>query len=493
MLRTWDFKIRLDYNKPEITLHLQIVNAMIGAIESGRLKPLTAIPGTRDLAASLKVNRKTVVLAYGELISQGWLVTESRKGTFVSENNPSSFSHKTMAGKNIELSSVAKLGIEKIDQSNKNHKRLNLSEGFSDVRLVPYEMLARSYRRALVTCTRQNQIDQASPMGNIELRKGIAEMLNMEKGFRISHDNVCLVSSFQSALFVASKAASKPKGTIVVEYLTYSHALNTFSALDLTILSVGVDDEGIIVDDLEQICKVQPINAVFITPQHQYPTTVTLSSSRRKKLLRLASFYGFMIIEDDHYCQYHFSKSPTFPLSTIDDNQSVIYIGSLSTDLASGLNINYLVGSPALMRKCAQSFSLIEPNVNLTQEALIAELMKSGEIKRHMRRLTKIYTDRRDAFKTLLREELDEWLTFTMPETGLAFWLKFKTYIHIGELVNIASNHGITLDATSYAAEGLGVQAIRVGFAALNEIEINLAIRKLKKIFEEVVNIKKTA
>ncbi|SDK79732.1 transcriptional regulator, GntR family [Methylophilus rhizosphaerae] len=492
MLRTWDFKISLDGNKPDTTLHLQIVNAIIGAIESGRLKPLTAMPGTRELAASLKVNRKTVVLAYGELISQGWLVTQSRKGTFVGENSPSGSRY----GIHATPSKITKLEVDRSSafRASRNHPRsLNLTENFADVRLVPYELLARSYRRALVTCTRQNSINKTDPMGSPELRKEIAEMLNMEKGFRVSHEHTCLVSSFQAALFVAAKITAKPLASVAIESLTCPHVRDTFNACNVSIFNIGVDEEGIKVDELEEICQSQAISAVFVTPQHQYPTTVTLSAHRRKKLLKLANTYDFMIIEDDHYGQYHFSKFPTFPLATSDTNHKVIYIGSLNSDLVSGLNINYLIGPPSLMKKCAEAFSLIEPTINITQETLITELMQSGEIKRHIRKLTKIYANRREAFQNLLQEELDEWLTFSSPESGLAFWLKFKTYIQMDELINIAGNHGITLEAHSYAGGESGIQAIRVGFAALNEIEITMAIKKLKKIFEEAVNLKKTA
>jgi GntR family transcriptional regulator/MocR family aminotransferase len=213
---------------------------------------------------------------------------------------------------------------------------------------------------------------------------------------------------------------------------------------------------------------------------HQFPISIKLSAERRARLLWLANQFDFLVIEDDQDFEYNFSHSPVFPVSSYDKNGKSIYIGSLTGSISPGFNIGYIVGNESIIKSCAHELTLIDSQRNTAQEISLYELIKSGEIKRHMRKMTKTYRDRRDCFKNLLYEELKDWVDFTFPESGLAFWIKFKFDIRINDLINEAQIQGLHLEITPYSSNNITLQAIRVGFAALNDSEMKDAVKRLK-------------
>jgi GntR family transcriptional regulator/MocR family aminotransferase len=488
MLRSWEMKFILDPAANDSSLYLKITQMIIAEIMNGRLKPLAVMPGSRELATILKVNRKTVVLSYNELIDQGWLVTENRRGTFVTETLPlhnlnSAEGRHKLVEMNVESNSID----TPLDKILPALIHLNLSDVTTDVRLLPYEIFSRSYRRALVTSTRQNLLKPSDARGNLNLRESIADMLNMEKGFKLTHENICLVSGIQMGIFVAARVITNPKACIIFENLTYQSTRETFKSCGASIMDVGIDEDGILVDEIEKICKVQLIQAVFVTLMHQFPTQVKLSAERRAKLLWLANRYDFIIIENDHNFEYNFSTTPIFPISSQDTNGKSLYIGSLTGSLAPGFNIGYMVANTSIINSCAHELSMIDSQRNIAQEISLSELIKSGEIKRHMRRMTKVYRDRRDCFKDLLHDELKDWISFTLPENGLAFWIKIQNDMYITDLIIEAKTQGLHFEVTPYISDDLNSEAIRVGFAPLNNAEMKEAVKRLKSAIINVI------
>ena len=480
MLRAWDLNLQLIRNS-SLPLHLQIAQKVIDEIQQGRLLPAAVMPGTRELAEILKVNRKTVVLTYEELVSQGWLASEDRRGTFVSKVLPS---FAGTANRGLEIAKPAQANSKQFSHLNSQLKLAHVgNEDMPDARLIPLQALSRSFRSALLSTSRTHYLDHAEPKGRYELRAFISDMLNMERGLHIGPDNICMVRGSQMAAFIAARIISAAQGIVVFESLTYPTVRETFKSCGAQIMSVAIDQFGIKVSELEKLCKMQPVRAVFVTPQHQYPTTVTLSAERRKELLRLAEAYDFLIIEDGHDHEFDFSDTPTLPLASDDRHGRVIYIGSLSHMLSPGLNVAYLAGPVDFIDRCAEEARLIDQQGNMTVELVIFELMQSGEIKRHMRRMTKVYGERRTLLKQVVQGELDDLIEFEIPDGGLAFWLRFKHQQDMQALVEQTRNKGFKFSTGSFYAEDRSeVQAIRLGFASLNAREMGEGVERLKSV-----------
>ena len=445
------------------------------------------MPGTRELAAQLQINRKTVVLAYDELIAQGWLTTEPRRGTFVSAKLPHFFTTKEVE-KTVELptsENSEKLGEYAVTLASTNSKdMIDFNDGIPDTRLIPVETLSRAFRHALITPLRSNNLGYGDPRGMYVLRAAIINMLNMERGLNVDVDNICIARGSQMGIFLAARILTKADDFVVVENLSYPPAREAFRSCGATILTVGVDGDGMDVTALEALCKKHPIRAIYVTPHHQFPTTVMMTAERRLKLSLLAKRYDFFIIEDDYDHEFHFEHHPVMPLASHDHDGRVIYVGSLSKVLAPGLRVGYLVASKAIIDRCATEDMLIDRQGNSVTELAVAQLMESGEIKRHIRKIVKTYKERRSLTMDLLTSELSHVSSFNTPSGGLAIWLQINEDIQLKNIVVAALKGKVRiLPASLFTESEESINAIRLGFASLSPKELDLGIKRLKNIF----------
>ena len=484
MLRSWNLNLVLSRSST-LAVYLQIAQQIIDEIKRGRLLPSTIMPGTRELAESLKVNRKTVRLAYDELIAQGWLTTEQRRGTFVSAKLPSFVprKHASMQVADIhtpQFTSYAR-HLAPVDQRALNQV-IDFNDGIPDTRLIPFEMLSRAFRHALVDSSRANRLGYDDPRGMLVLRQAIAAMLNMERGLSVSEENTCIVRGSQMGIFLAARILTRPGDCVVVEKLSYPPAREAFRSCGAQILNVGLDQQGLDVDELETLCKQHRVRAIYVTPHHQFPTTVMMSAERRLKLLMLAEQYDFVIVEDDYDHEFHFHHHPVFPLASDDLAGRVVYVGSLSKVLAPGLRVGYLVASSKFIHQCSSEIMLIDRQGNSVTELAISELMESGEIKRHIRRTLKIYNERRNILVDLVRDDLCEFVSFEPPVGGLALWLRLNKGIDIDAFVQKALLERVrVLPGSLFSEATTEINGIRLGFGSLDAAELTAGIQRLKR------------
>jgi GntR family transcriptional regulator / MocR family aminotransferase len=487
MRRTWDLNLQVTKSSG-IVAYLQIAQQIIDEIQRGRLVPSTIMPGTRWLADNLKVNRKTIVMAYDELIAQGWLTTESRRGTFVSAKLPHFYPPNNTKVDSKQTNHQATLAVVEKYGAASDEDGLNpvieFNDGIPDSRLIPFETLSKAFRHALIAPVRTNKLGYGNPRGVHSLRHAIVEMLNMERGLNVELDNICIARGSQMGIFLAARVLAKPNKYVVVESLSYPPAREAFRSCGAEILTVGLDQHGIKVDELEALCKQYPIVAIYVTPHHQFPTTVMMAAERRLKLLLLAEQYDFMIVEDDYDHEFHFHHHPVFPLASTNHAERVIYVGSLSKVLAPGLRVGYLVASKDIINQCASEVMLIDRQGNSVTELAVAELMQTGEIKRHIRRTLKTYNERRNILIALLQHELSAFINFDPPNGGLAIWLRMNEGVDIDKFVQQAALEKVkVLPGSLFSDKLTPVSAIRLGFGSHNVSELTVGIQRLKRAF----------
>lgn len=487
MLRSWSLKLTIT-DTSGLPVYLQIAQQIMEEIQRGRLAPSTAMPGTRELAEKLNVNRKTVILAYDELIAQGWLVSEQRRGSFVSANLPN-FSTQAQTSKSSHQPAHVVEGPTHplLNYQSPVDGVIDFNDGIPDARLIPFNILSRAFRHALIGSSKSKSLGYGDPRGTLALRQSIATMLNMERGLSVDIAQICIARGSQMGIFLAARILTRPGDNIVVEQLSYPAAKEAFRSCGANILTVKQDKHGIDVIALENLCKQHSIRAIYVTPHHQFPTTVIMTAERRLKLLMLAEQYDFTIVEDDYDHEFHFSHHPVFPLASTNHGGRVIYVGSLSKVLAPGLRIGYLVATPSLIDRCAQEVMLIDRQGNSISELAVAELMQSGEIKRHIRKTFKVYNERRNLLIALIKRELKEYVTFDAPDGGLAVWLRLKEGRDIEKITEQALKQKVRiLPGTLFSESAQSVHAIRLGFGSLTTAELEKGVLALKAAFMKI-------
>jgi GntR family transcriptional regulator/MocR family aminotransferase len=477
--------IQID-RESSITLYIQVCNTFITLITNGTLKPSDVLPSSRILSELIGINRNTVKLAYEELISQGWAESIDRKGVFVLSKLPIISKIKLPeTSKNQSQEGFIwtnKLEKEIATSTKSFHKdSILIDDGFPDVRLAPIDQLMREYRSLSRKFYGKNFLKYGSTMGSENLRIAICNYLSNTRGLVVTPENIIITKGSQMGIYLAAQLILNPLDTIAVGISSFTTADETFKYSGANLERIPVDENGMDVDFLEEILKHKKIKAVYIIPHHHCPTGVTMSMERRLKLLNLAKEYRFAILEDDYDFDFHYDNKPYLPLAGIDHNQNVIYIGSISKTFAPALRIGFMVGPPAFVEAAASLRKMIDRQGDTLLEEAFAVMFENGEMDRHFRKSLKIYKQRRNFFCDILQAEFKGKIDFKIPEGGLAVWSQFNKEINLIKMSQDASKNGLSIsNGNFYKNEFFTPNAVRMGFASLNENEIEKALGILK-------------
>jgi GntR family transcriptional regulator / MocR family aminotransferase len=474
-----------------VPIYLQISNSLIMLIKRGVLASGIKLPGTRRLADMLAIHRQTAVRAYEELYTQGWLELRAAKGTFVSGQLPEVHPQKLQGADNQKFIYPKQTGYtlqanELLNRSVlKANMQLGFDDGFPDVRLAPWDVLIRQYRSILNRSFQKHLLSYSDTLGNTFLREQLANFLNQTRGLPIHSENLLITRGCIMGIHLVAQTLLKPNDLVAVTQLGYVTAEMIFRQAGADLVRVPFDENGIIVEELAQICQKKPIKLLYITPHHHYPTTVTLSAERRIQLLQLADKQGFIILEDDYDYDYHYTGNPILPLASADVNGMVIYVGSLSKVLAPAVRIGYVVAPANLIQELANLRRIIDRQGDSILEQAVGELIAEGELKRHLKKVQKIYQQRRELFGELLNEYCAKFIDYKLPNGGMAVWANFVPEINLATLAQTAKEQSLYLaNGKGYSLDNEVVNSARMGFANLNESEMIEGLILLKKILE---------
>lgn len=489
----WSLEIALDANK-KIPLWRQIADAITAAVQLRRLRPGERLPGARTLAERLGVHRHTVDAAYAELVSQGWVEGRQGSGTWVTLTLPQKEQvKKTKAAQPLEAKSGRRCeGFDWEPPASlpllnwtpaRPAKTLVMAGGQPDVRLIPAQALAQAYRRVLLRAGTK-LLTYGDPRGLPALREQLAVMLTQTRGLFLDASQILVTRGSQMGLALVAQALIRPGDRVAVEAMGYQPAWGALRAAGAELVPIPVDREGICVDRVAQEIAGKGLRAVYVTPHHQYPTTVLMSAARRLALLEVARRGRVAILEDDYDHEFQYEGRPVLPLAASDREGVVIYIGTLSKVLAPGLRVGFVVGSTRWIEGLAARRVLWDRQGDQVAEAALAELMESGELARHVRKMKRIYAERRGVLGDLLREQLGDALRFTLPPGGMAIWAEVLSAAGVsaqdwakqGEAAGVSFAEG-----TRFTFDGSAAPFVRLGFACLELSEIAEAVGRMVK------------
>jgi GntR family transcriptional regulator / MocR family aminotransferase len=356
---------------------------------------------------------------------------------------------------------------------------LDLSSGAPDVRLVPSRAIGRAYRRVL-TRRGAELLGYTNPEGNPALRVELASMLSSTRALHACASDILVTRGSQMALTLTAHALLRPGDVVAVEDFGYRPAWEAFRAAGATVVSVPIDRDGLDVEALTRLAAHTTLRAVYVTPHHQYPTTVTLKAARRLALLEFARSQRIAVIEDDYDHEFHYEGRPILPLASADRAGVVVYIGTLSKVLAPGLRIGYLVAPPAVIRNASAVRSLLDIQGDQASEAAVAALMADGELQRHVARVRRVYANRREVLANSLSRTFGESIRFDPAPGGMALWVRFDPHVDVEEWARKCLLHGVSwYPGRRYAFDGKSKPFARFSFAGLSEQELVEAVRRM--------------
>ena len=484
--------IRLDKSLPQ-PLYIQASGQIINAIQRNYLTKGTILPGTRILSKLLKIHRNTAVAIYDELASQGWVEIIPNKGTFVLEPEKKTAKIKATSQKINDAYSYAKTTGFPFQKSfhlastvQFTNAKYIINDGKPDLRLHPVHQFTRWYSTAMKRKTLINKWNKSDEFFNSLFKTQLCNYLNATRGFHISPKNLINTRSTEMSLYIVSQLLLKQNDVVLVGHLSNYASNMIFQEIGANIKTIPSDSNGLDIQYIKKHFVKNSIRCVYICAHRDYPTVVTLSAERRLELLKLATEYGFAIIEDDYDYDFQYEGSAMLPMASADANGMVIYLGKLGQSLFPSFQTGFVVAPENLISEAKNYLELIDKQGDLIQEQMLSELINEGEIYRLMKKNIVIYKKRRDYICNLLTIYFSEFAQWEIPSGGLAIWLKFHPKISLLKLANEAEKNNLFLPKT-ILYQNKNICAIRFGFGHLNEDEIEPVIKILKTAYNKVI------
>jgi GntR family transcriptional regulator/MocR family aminotransferase len=319
------------------------------------------------------------------------------------------------------------------------------------------------------------------PAGRHDLRLAIARHIGISRGISTTADDIIVTNGTQQALDILARVLLAPGEGIAVEDPGYGPPRQLFKTLGLRVGGVEVDHQGLVVDALPR-----GIRAVYVTPSHQYPLSVTMTLGRRQALLAWAERNNAAIIEDDYDSEFRFGGRPLEPLQTLDTQGRVIYVGSFSKTMLPTLRLGFLVAPPSLRDALHKAKFVSDWHSSTLAQAALARFIDEGSFARHVRRVTATYRERHRILAEAINRDLAGHLELIPSTTGLHLTALARKMSadQIVEIAGRARDRGVAIQVLSrFAASAVARSGIMLGYGAIPTARIEEGVHLLRACF----------
>lgn len=452
----------LSYNLEERgakNLYEALYIALKDDISSGRLDVDDHLPSKRDFARSLGVSVITVEHAYQQLVAEGYVRSEQRRGYFVNDLGPQ------LAALNVSNAST-RLVQDIVSDNPSQRATYDFTGSGIQPGSFPYRAWQSAMRDVMDTQNDQALLASAPAAGLPALRNAIAKHVRQSRGIDVSADRVVIGAGAQILYSLIVQLIGQGS-RVAVEDPGYPRLTKVYQSVGVDTCFIGVDEKGANVQELEQ----SGANIVHVMPSHHFPTGMVMPVSRRYELLSWAAqSQSHYIAEDDYDCEFRHIGKPIPALQGIDVSEKVIYLNTFSKTLGPGMRISYMILPQHLMERFNRELGFYSCSVSNIEQLTLAAFMESGQFDRHVNRMRRLYRSSRDAaIKVLESYKLDNLVEG--QDAGLHFLLNVPGSHGIAaEIAKALREHDIAIRPLSwyYSSERASKEALVVNYASLS-------------------------
>jgi GntR family transcriptional regulator / MocR family aminotransferase len=490
--------IRLDRASTE-PLHQQLYRQIRDELQSGSFSDgASRLPSSRALAADLGISRLTVNLAFSKLHAEGYLRSKAKSGTFVVYPLPDSFlsadkfptGRIRRGGAEVHLATGSPFRISERVRTIPDQrvgKQFDLGAtgagaGVSLVSSIPavdeFPIGVWERLRAQVLAKKgAHLLRYASNRGDADLRKALATYLCDFRAARCHPEQIVIVSGMQQAMLISAIALLNPGEPAWIEDPCYQQTRRVLTLAGARIVPKPLDRQGIVIARSQR----EPLpKLIYVTPSHQFPLGMTMSFQRRTALLVFARAHKAFVFEDDYDAEFRFTGPPLPSLQGIDNSGRVIYAGTMSKILCPSLRLGYIVAPEPLVDSLVKIRSAMDQHSSPIDQATLARFITEGFFLSHIKRMRKIYSERRDFFIEHFNKLLGNRFTLQVPESGLNIVAWLKRDEDFPMIRRITTDIGVRPSTLSFFCIQAKLKpAFVFGFAAWTPAQIRESLVKL--------------
>ncbi|VVE01027.1 2-aminoadipate aminotransferase [Pandoraea horticolens] len=486
-------------------LQSQIRQMLVSAILDERLMRGAAVPSSRELAEGLGVARNTVVLAYQQLVDEGYLIARERRGYFVNGDilaprvgsqsapvrapapvpaagtiAPLAPSTPDWEGRYVVRPSGQRNIVKPIDWQQYQYPFIY---GQFDPTMFPTADWRECCHKALTVMEIRDWAPDMIARDDETLIQQIRTRVLPRRGVWADADEIVLTNGAQQALYLLADLLVGARTTVGIEDPGYPDARNIFAMRTPKLVGLPVDEHGVPVDD-----RLSQCDYVYVTPSHQCPTTTTMPLAHREALLRRAEAEDFVLIEDDYESENSYSDIPIPALKSLDRSDRVIYIGSLSKSFAPGLRLGYIVAPAALVAELRALRRLMIRHPSAFIQRSFSMFLALGHHDALLRRLADTYAHRAEVLSVALATHMPE-VSFVQVKGGASCWVRGPETLNANVLATRAKSRGILIEPGDvfFMGDAPPRNMFRLGFSSIRLEHIEAGIIALAEVLRETL------
>jgi GntR family transcriptional regulator / MocR family aminotransferase len=474
-------------------LHQQLYRQIRDELISGSFNSNSSrLPSSRALASDLGIARLTVKAAFEKLQAEGYLQTRKGSGTFVAHPLPETFLNAPTTQNQRPVCPTVRLAdrVKKLPDSRAGRDFDFGIAGRPGVSFVPALAALDEFpieiwerlRTQVLARKGAHLLQYASSRGDADLRKAVSTYLCDFRGARCHPDQIIITAGTQQAMMISAMALISTGEVAWIEDPGFYQARRAFHFAGAKVVPRPVDSEGIVITHPPR--HLSP-KLIYVTPSHQFPLGMTMSLARRTELINFARTHDAYIFEDDHNSEFRFAGPPLPCLQGLDNSGRVIYAGTLSKILYPSLRLGYLLAPEQLVEPMIKIRAVIDQHSSAIDQATLARFISEGFFLSHIKRMRKLYSDRRDYFIEQFQNLLSDHFRLEIPEAGLHFvaWLRRKKDLAL--VTSVCSETGIRPSPLSSCFIKAQLDpALTFGFAAWSRAQIREGLTKFASALE---------
>ncbi|MBQ9424456.1 MAG: PLP-dependent aminotransferase family protein [Erysipelotrichaceae bacterium] len=459
----------LEINKSgKIPVYIQIYEELKNQIISGEMKAGERLIATRTLAQDYHLSRNTVLLAYQQLESEGFVSSKIGSGFYVEE-----------------IPKIADTRPETETAADSETKKETYPYDFRYGSIEPNVYVTRGFRKALKEALSQLEekqtLQDCEPQGLLSLRQALCDHLREVRGVITKPEQIVITSGHHYSLKLLSEVFSDRYRTLALEDPGHQDTREVFAKAGYEILPIPLDDNGIQTSQLLSHRRV----LAYVTPSHQFPLGTILPVGRRLQLLKWAQESDSFLIEDDYDSELRYRERPVPALYSLDSHERVIYLGSFSKSLSPDLRVSYIVFPESLK----PSASLFSSSASLLIQMTLSEYLRSKEYRKRINQIRNALRKKHSRIIDFLRNHYDDLIRIYGIGGGTHFVLKLPTELSEEEiLLAFHEEETCVYPASQYFFDSADHHnMILIGYSGIPLSELDEYLEHLKKGIDRII------
>jgi 2-aminoadipate transaminase len=454
-----------------LPLYRQVSDGIARLIQAGTLQSGERLPATRELAASLNLNRTTISAAYALLEEQRLIRGHVGRGSFVA------LPQANVPGSRVDWENI----LPRLDISSSSPQSAAISFSTSSPAgdAFPMEQFRRLAKEVIDSPEAREILQLGSPLGYGPLRRYLLTKAREEK-IAGPQDDLIVTNGCQQALDLLARVLASHGETVIVEDPVYHGLLRVFERAGAAVVPAPVRTDGVDPEELEALIAKHRPRAVVLTPSFQNPTGASIPGSNRGRILETVQRNGVVLIENDIYGELRYAGESAPPIKRLDESGNVILLRSYSKVSFPGLRVGWVIAPRPVIARLAELKQVSDLHSDQLSQAVLLRFAESGELSLHMERTRATGALRLDAALNACRRFLPPAATFTRPQGGMNLWVELPPPLNARDLLSRAQEHGVDfLPGNYFSVEGGHSRCLRLSFGGLSPDDIDRGIRSL--------------